>query len=155
MPNIEEILQTRPVQDSYHRAILNIFYTSHWLDQELNASLRSLSISEPQFNVLRILRGQNGGTMNLYEIQSRMVQQMSNVSRLIDRLLVKGYVTRDEDPANRRRVNIGITEKGLDLLKKFDPVHDEWYGKLGGKLSEDEASELSRLLEKVRTVKND
>ena len=125
MPTIEDHLITKPIKDPYLRAFLNVMFTGVWLQQRMGQTLKPFDITEPQFNVMRILRGQHGEAMNLYEIQNRMIQKMSNVSRLIDKLVAKKLVTRKESKENRRRVDIAITQKGLDLLTEIEPVVQE------------------------------
>ena len=94
MPTVEEHLITKPIKDPHVRAFLNVMFTGVWLQQKMGQILKPFDITEPQYNVLRILRGQHGEAMNLYEIQNRMIQKMSNVSRLIDKLVAKKLVTR-------------------------------------------------------------
>lgn len=150
MPTVEEHLITKPIKDPYVRAFLNVMFTGVWLQQKMGQLLKPFDITEPQYNVLRILRGQNGEAMNLYEIQNRMIQKMSNVSRLIDKLVAKKLVTRRECKENRRRVDIGITPKGLDLLDAIDPAIEPFFNQLNENLTKDEARQMSEWLDKMR-----
>ncbi len=150
MPTVEEHLITKPIKDPYVRAFLNVMFTGVWLQQKMGQLLKPFDITEPQYNVLRILRGQNGEAMNLYEIQNRMIQKMSNVSRLIDKLVAKKLVTRRECKENRRRVDIGITQKGLDLLDAIDPAIEPFFNQLNENLTKDEARQMSEWLDKMR-----
>ncbi|MBN9485100.1 MAG: hypothetical protein BGO70_11060 [Bacteroidetes bacterium 43-93] len=150
MPTIEELIKTKPYKDPRDRALINIIYTGSWLVNRINQVLKPFGISEPQYNVLRILRGQNGNPMNLFEIQSRMVQKMSNVSRLIDKLLEKGLVERNERKENRRMVDIFITEKGLTMLKDVDVPLQKSLKNILENLSKDEAAQLAIWLDKLR-----
>ena len=136
MPTIEDHLITKPIKDPYLRAFLNVMFTGVWLQQRMGQTLKPFDITEPQFNVMRILRGQHGEAMNLYEIQNRMIQKMSNVSRLIDKLVAKKLVTRKESKENRRRVDIAITQKGLDLLTEIEPVVQEVFKKCFRKIEQ-------------------
>ena len=126
MDPIEERLQTsQPIENRRERAMLNIFHTGNTLRNRINDCLKSFELTDPQYNVLRILRGQRGKPMNLFEVGDRMVHRESNVSRIVDKLEAKGLVQRKEDPANRRRVDITITEAGLAALGAIQPLLDE------------------------------
>lgn len=150
MPTIEEHIITKPIKDPHQRAMLNVMFTGVWLQQKMGCLLRAYDITEPQYNVLRILRGQNGASMNLYEIQDRMIQKMSNVSRLIDKLLAKKLVTRKESRENRRRVDITITPKGLDLLNTIEPALLPFFEKMQANLTKEQAKNLGEWLDKMR-----
>lgn len=150
MPIVEELIRTKPIQDPYHRSLVNILYNNTWLLGKISQILKSFGITEPQFNVLRILRGSQDQAMNLYEIQARMIQKMSNVSRLVDKLEEKKYVVREACDDNRRRVNINITPKGLDVLAQIDGPFNNIYAEMSATLSYEEAQQLSILLDKVR-----
>jgi DNA-binding MarR family transcriptional regulator len=115
--------------------------------------LKPYDITEPQYNVLRILRGQHGETMSLFEIQDRMIQKMSNVSRLIDKLLDKGLVVRKECKLNRRKVDILITQKGLDLLTELEPHVDRTFALMAENLDAKQASLLGEMLDTMRNEK--
>lgn len=150
MSTIEEHIKTKPIKDPYHRAFLNIMFTGVWLQQQMGQLLKPHDISEPQYNVLRILRGQNGEAMNLYEIQDRMIQKMSNVSRLIDKLVAKKLVTRTESKDNRRRVDITITTKGLELLVELEPDIDNMFKRINKNISKEQAKSLGDWLDMLR-----
>ena len=132
------------------RAFLNIMVTGTWLEGRMNTLLKPYGLTEPQFNVLRILRGQQGASMNLYEISERMVHPTSNVSRIIDKLLEKGWVLRKACEENRRRVDITITPAGLKLLETVQGPIDMQFKAFSSRLSEDVALGLSDALEAIR-----
>lgn len=150
MPTVEEHIKTKPIKDPYHRAFLNVMFTGVWLQQQMGQILKPFDITEPQYNVLRILRGQHGDAMNLYEIQDRMIQKMSNVSRLIDKLVAKKLVTRKESKENRRRVDIAITQKGLDLLDTIEPGIEPFFKRMSKNLGKQEAAQLGLWLDDLR-----
>ncbi|MCB9064593.1 MAG: MarR family transcriptional regulator [Chitinophagales bacterium] len=151
MPNIEEHIITKPIKDPHLRAVLNTMFTGVWLQQKMGQTLKPFGITEPQYNVLRILRGQKGASMNLYAIQERMIQKMSNVSRLIDKLLAKKLVTRKESKENRRRVDIAITAKGLELLEEVEPVITQnVFKQITNNISKEEAKMIGELLDVMR-----
>jgi DNA-binding MarR family transcriptional regulator len=132
------------------RAFLNVMVTGAWLQGRMNGLLKPYGITEPQYNVLRILRGQGGKPMNLYEIGDRMVYPTSNVSRIVDKLLLKDYVVREACESNRRRVDISITGSGLRLLDELQPVFEANFQEFVARFSEEEAMKLSEALEALR-----
>ncbi len=153
MQTLEERIKTRPIQDPYLRAMLNIMVTGAWLQGRMNAMLKPYGLSEPQYNVLRILRGQQGNSMNLFEIGERMVHPTSNVSRIIDKLLEKGWAARTICSENRRRVDITVTRSGLALLDAIQPMLETDTRDFALRLSEAEARQLSDSLEALRLEK--
>lgn len=150
MPTIEEIIKTSRIEDPYMRAMLNVMYTGNWLYQNMNTILKPYDLTEPQYNVLRILRGQHGNPMSLLEVQRRMIQQMSNVSRLVEKLLQKSYVQRDECSENRRKVDISITQLGLDVLIEVEPLLQQQLARLANNMNGEEATALAASLDKLR-----
>jgi DNA-binding MarR family transcriptional regulator len=150
MASLETHLKSKPIEDPHMRAVLNIMVTGAWLQGRMNALLKPHGLTEPQFNVLRILRGQRGASMNLYEISDRMVHPTSNVSRIIDKLLEKGWAQRKACEENRRRVDISITPAGLQLLESVQPSLDLEFKSYAARLSAQNAQQLSDALEAVR-----
>lgn len=150
MSILEDIIKTKPIKDPYSRAYLNIMYTGTWLLGRINQVLKPFDLTEPQYNVLRILRGQQGEAMPLFEIQDRMIQKMSNVSRLIDKLLEKGLVVRKECRDNRRKVDIMITKKGLDMLDAVEPNLNSLFDGVSKNLKKEDARVLGELLDTLR-----
>ncbi len=106
-------------------------------------------ISPQQFNVLRILRGQSPKAVSANLIASRMIDRKSNVSRLIDKLLLKGLVTRVENPDDRRAIQVSITTKGLHLLAKLDKEEPKWLETMSP-ISEKDAKHASAVLNCLR-----
>ncbi len=150
MITIEELIRSKPISDPYHRAALNIMYTGSLLQYKLNIALKELDISEPQYNVLRILRGQQGTAISQQDIQGRMLQKMSNVSRIIDKLLDKQLAERRECKGNRRQVEVYITPKGLELLQKADAIIEYQFCTIFANTTKEDASRLSILLDHIR-----
>jgi len=118
---------------------------------QIHTMLQPFDLTMQQFNVLRILRGRNGSAACLESITQNMIQRMSNTSRLVDRLIEKGLVNRDICANNRRKVDIFITAKGLELLKKIDPVLDATEAKITSSLSKLEMEHLLQLLTKFKS----
>lgn len=116
----------------------------------VDSLLKPYDISSQQYNVLRILRGQQGKPINLFAIQERMLNRMSNATRLVEKLRLKGLVTRELCEQNRRKVEIAITDKGMELLDKLDPLMKQLEEDTFKSLSADEAQHLSDTLDRVR-----
>jgi Transcriptional regulators len=150
MPVLEEIIKTKPIEDMHMRAYLNIMYTGNWISNRVNQALKPFDLTEQQYNVLRILRGQHGETMSLFEIQDRMIQKMSNVSRLIDKLLQKGLVERKECKMNRRKVDIKITEAGLAILNEAEAPIQANFDEIAKNFNAEEAKMIAALLDQIR-----
>jgi DNA-binding MarR family transcriptional regulator len=114
--------------------------------------LKQFSITTQQFNVLRILRGQKGNPISVKDIHGRMLDSTSNVSRLVDKLLAKGLIERIICPKDRRRVELTITNKGLDLLGKIDECFGGLKVEMENAITEEEAKIASRILDKFRII---
>ena len=127
-------------------AIISILKTSAFISEMFLNGLKPYEISEQQFNVLRILRGQKGIAANLSTVQDRMVHKMSNTTRLIDKLIQKKLVKRNVCVKNRRKIELFITEDGLDLLKKIDPISDEIEKKILSNISSQDLNSLISIL---------
>jgi DNA-binding MarR family transcriptional regulator len=149
MPLEEDIRQDKFYSDQ-QKAAINILYTGSWL-YNINAGyLKKFGITPEQFNVLRILRGSFPKPMMLAEITERMIDKSSNCTRLVEKLKQKGFVSRVTCENNRRQVDISITDKGQQLLKKIDASQPTWLETIG-KISKAEAKELNRILDKLRS----
>lgn len=146
---IEEEIKQKKFRSEHHRMIVNLLYTSNWAEAHQNKLLKPFGLSLQQFNILRILRGQYPNPATLGLIQERMLDKNSNASRLVDKLKLKNLVEREECKTDRRQVAIVITEKGMEQLKELDPVIDG-SEKRFHTITEEEALELSRILDKMR-----
>ncbi len=150
--SIEKIIKTETEIPISRKVIINLLYTESWVMDKISLELKAFDISVQQFNVLRILKGQKGKPANLSTIQERMVSKMSNTTRLVDKLISKGYVTRITCPSNRRKVEISITQKGKDFLEKVNLVMEEFENKITSGLSVDDMILLDQLLNKLRST---
>ena len=130
-------------------AIISILQTSAFISDVLLKGLKPHDISEQQFNVLRILRGQKGIAANLFTVQDRMVHKRSNTTRLIDKLIQKKLVKRNVCIKNRRKIELFITEDGLDFLKKIDPITDEIEKKILSNISSKDLNSLISILNSI------
>ncbi|MDX1544458.1 MAG: MarR family transcriptional regulator [Christiangramia sp.] len=148
---IEELLKTKDKMPESRRLVLNIIVTANHISELLAEALKPFGISNQQFNVLRILRGQKGKPANLSTVQQRMVNRMSNTTRLVDKLVDKDYCERIVCPSNRRKVEIRITGNGLELLKEIDPVIDKVENDFAKKINEKEILSLNTNLNELRS----
>lgn len=153
MMRIEDILHTsRSLSDS-KKTVVNLLYTTNLVAYKLNEVLKPQEVSLEQFNVLRILRGQSGVT-TLANIQARMITKMSNTTRLIDKLVLKGFVKKEINPENKRKLNLSITDSGLNVLIKLDDLINQIEIDIISNLNKKETRELNKLLEKIRLIAN-
>ena len=150
MNRLSSILKSDVVLPLSKEVVLNLICTSNYLAEKHTSFFKQFEITGPQYNVLRILRGQKGHLTNLSTIQERMVHKNSNAGRLVDKLILKALVDRNICKENRRKIEVGITQKGLDLLSEIDPELDKLEKKCLNKLSTEEATNLNDLLEKLR-----
>ncbi len=134
------------------KTVLNILYTQNIIVDKFNELLKPYELSSEQFNVLRILRGQKGLPTNMCLIQEHMISKTSNTTRLVDKLLLKELVTREVCPENRRKMEVTITQKGLDVLLELDPKVKEHELSFAEKLEPEELVQLNYLLEKYRKL---
>ena len=152
---IENIVKSSSPLSLPKKTVLNILYMQNMLSDRFNEILKPYDLSEEQFNVLRILRGRKGCPANMFSIQERMIAKTSNTTRLVDKLLLKELVTRGVCPENRRKMEVSITPKGIELLEELDPkviAHEEM---LTANLSTEELENLNYLLEKIRTPQSE
>jgi len=148
---IEEVIKSTIPLDNSKKIILNIIYTNNVITDNLNELLKPYDISGEQYNVLRILRGQNEKPANMCVIQERMLAKTSNTTRLVDKLLLKKLVTREVCPDNRRKIEVMITPNGIAVLDELDPKIKEHEQFFAQNLSPNEIIQLNQLLEKYRT----
>lgn len=149
----EEIKQTQ-FKSPLHRLIVNLMYTNNWLADSQMRLLKPFGLTVPQYNVLRILRGQFPQPVKINDITERMMDKMSNASRLVDKLVLKKLVIRTECPSDRRAVDVLIAEKGLTLLKTIDEAQEVWEAQFKAYEGQ-KADELNALLNEFRSVATD
>lgn len=149
MASLEEEIKQKRFKNEHHKLALNIMFTASWLETESKRFFKKYNLTPQQYNVLRILRGQfpNPAPCNL--IQERMLDRSSNITRLIDKLVLKKLVSRKENKLNRRMQDIVITDKGMQLLAEMDSLMDSWHQMLET-LNNVEAKSLNELLDKLR-----
>ena len=146
---IDKDIHQNKFRNERHKAMINLLFTYGWTVERLKQFVSDHGITHQQFNILRILRGNHPTPLSTLTIRERMIDKMSDTSRIVDRLLSKGLVKKVICRKDRRLVDITITDKGLRLLEKLDGRQDDMDGILSN-LSEKEASSLSKLLDKIR-----
>ncbi|HMS64606.1 MAG TPA: MarR family transcriptional regulator [Ignavibacteria bacterium] len=146
---IEDEIKQENFKSEYQKLAINLIFTGNWIHSKNAELLKPHKLTSQQFNLLRILRGQfpNPVTVNL--LIERMLDKMSNASRIVDRLVKKNLVLRKSCPEDRRRVDIVITDKGLKLLEKIDLDENKWEKRFEN-LTEIEAKNLNNYLDKLR-----
>jgi len=146
--NVEKIIKTEKKMPLKVRSIIHIELVNRMLNETFTNALKPFDVSIQQFNVLRILRGQKGKPANLGTLNERMVTKMSNTTRLVDKLLLKGYAERTTCETNRRKVEIHITSDGKKALEKMDIAMSTTEEELLNNFSEKELELLNKLLDK-------
>jgi DNA-binding MarR family transcriptional regulator len=146
---LEEAIQQKAFKSPQQKLIINLLYTHHWLDAFYAEFFKGIDITTQQYNVLRILRGQYPDYCNLKLIKERMLDRMSDTSRIVDKLVLKKYVDRMVCPNDRRQVNLLISDRGLELLKELDFI-DKQTTNICKNLTEKEVQQLNNLLDKLR-----
>jgi len=146
---IEQDIQQSKFRNEYQKAAINIIYTMGWMRDRTKSIFDEEDVTPQQFNILRILRGSFPQPLSTLQIRERMLEKMSDTSRIVDRLITKGLVKKIVCKKDRRLVDVIISDKGKKLLERLDLRQDEIDNVLGN-LSEKEASMLSDLLDKIR-----
>lgn len=148
--SIEKDIQQQHFRNEYQKAIVNIIFSASWLNEKIKIFLEPEDITQQQYNILRILRGSKQPLSTL-QIRSRMLDKMSDTSRIVERLLKKELVEKKTCSADKRLVDVIISPKGLTLLDKLDKKNTE-LDNLVQSLSQAEAASLNRLLDKIREI---
>jgi DNA-binding MarR family transcriptional regulator len=146
---LEDEIQQKSFRSPQQKLAINLAYTANWLDKYYSGVFKDRDLTIQQFNVLRILRGQQPNYCSLKVIKERMIDRMSDTSRIVDKLVSKGFVIRSQCPNDRRSVNIIISDKGLELLRKLDFIDDAMID-VFKQLSTEQVETLNMLLDKLR-----
>jgi len=149
MMGIEKDIQQPKFRNPQQKAAINLIYTLSWMKDKTKCIFEAEDITSQQFNILRILRGSFPQPLSTLQIRERMLEKMSDTSRIVDRLIAKGLVKKIICKNDRRLVDVIITDKGKKLLERLDARQDEIDGVLRN-LSEKDANILSDLLDKIR-----
>jgi len=146
---IEEEIKQAKFKSQHQKAVLNLLFTANWIQNKQRELFEPFGVTGQQYNMLRILRGQQAKPIPAVEIKSRMLDKNSDVSRLLDRLIGKKLVKKNQCPNDKRATDIVITETGLELLNNLDSAINNLDSHFLD-LSKEEAKQLSELLDKAR-----
>lgn len=147
--SLENDIQQKSFRSEHQKALLNIIYTHNFLNNIVNEFFKDYSITRQQYNVMRIIRGQSPKAASIQLIRDRMLDKMSDASRIVERLRIKNLVRREASPEDKRTVHITITDDGIRLLETIETRIEEVESSLR-KLSVEEAAQLNKLLDKIR-----
>lgn len=145
---IEKDINQRSFKSEYQKGVINIIYTHNWIKEKLQEIFDKEDLTSQQFNILRILRGSETPLSTL-QIRERMLDKMSDTSRIVDRLVLKDLAKKVTSKTDKRLVDVSISDKGKKLLHKMDAFESD-IEKLLQNLSVTEAETLNKLLDKIR-----
>jgi len=145
---LEKEIAQEKFRDEFQKVAINLFYTSNWVSSQFSDKLKTHGITQQQYNILRILRGQYPNPASIKLLKERMLDKMSDASRLVDKLNLKGLLERKTAKHDRRNVDVVITQKGLDLLESLDYLDSDFKKIIA--LTKEEAEQLNKLLDKLR-----
>ena len=148
MKKIEDAIQQSKFRNSHQKAVINLIYTANWLQNKHHAFFKPYGITAHQYNILRVLKGQYPNSISATEIKSRLLDQNSDVSRLLDRLMQKQLITKNASENDKRASDVFISPQGLELLTQIEKQSKDIDFAIN--LSPEEASQLSDLLDKCR-----
>jgi DNA-binding MarR family transcriptional regulator len=146
---LEDEISQRKFRNERHKVAVNILYTYSWLCSLHNGIFKEHGITAQQFNVLRILRGQGSNPTTIKLVKERMLDKMSDASRIVEKLRQKGYVVRQISDHDKRHVDVFITKKGLKVLEGLDK-RDKEFENHSSNLTVKETEQLNLLLDKLR-----
>lgn len=146
---LEKDISQRSFRNLQQKSIVNLIYTYHWVVEKIKHYLSAEDITLQQYNILRILRGSYPTPLSTQQIRDRMLDKMSDTSRIVDRLIVKGMVQKNISRSDKRLVDVIITEDGRNFLGKMD-LHNEELDNVITNLSDEEMNSLNNLLDKIR-----
>ncbi|MDO6492753.1 MAG: MarR family transcriptional regulator [Cellulophaga sp.] len=149
--DVDKILKTNKPLPLEGKTIIHLTLVHQHISEKTTEALKPFDVSVQQFNVLRILKGQNGKAANLSTLNERMVSKMSNTTRLVDKLILKKLVKRSICPDNRRKIEIYITKKGKDELVKMSKAMLNMEELLLKNVTQEDLISLNKLLNKLNT----
>lgn len=150
--NLEEELKVKQFRTSRQKLHLNLIFTYNWMINQMHAVFKEHGITMQQFNILRILRGQNGKPCTIQLLKNRMMDKQPDASRLVDRLAAKGLVNREISKEDRRKMDVYISDKGLKLLEQMDP-HALEFENFFDAVSDEEVDRVNEILDRIRDKK--
>ena len=146
---LEKDIQQTSFKGQNQKAVINLIYTYHWITEKIKNILSAEDITLQQYNILRILRGSDPQPLSTLAIRERMLDKMSDTSRIVDRLLIKQLVTKSMCSTDKRLVDVSITNQGKAMLERIDSRDSEMRGVMAN-LNEEELIALNTLLDKLR-----
>lgn len=144
----QDIQQIKKFRNEHHKTVVNLIFTHNWVTEQLKQFLENEDLTLQQYNILRILRGSEKPLSTL-QIRERMLDKMSDTSRIVDRLIIKSLAKKTISKRDKRLVDVTLTTKGKKLLEKLDSTQSFIDGVMQN-ITEQEAKELNNLLDKVR-----
>jgi DNA-binding MarR family transcriptional regulator len=147
--SLEKDINQPKFRNEQQKGVLNIMFTYNWIVERIKAMLDKEDITPQQFNILRILRGSHPQPLSTLQIRERMLDKMSDTSRIVDRLILKNLVSKKICAGDKRLVDVTITDKGRRLLEKLDKRNEEM-DEIIKELSTSELKTLNKLLDKIR-----
>ncbi|NNF20743.1 MAG: MarR family transcriptional regulator [Saprospiraceae bacterium] len=147
--NIKQEIKQKGFRNEYQKALINMLYTHNFLKGKMSDTFKKFDITRQQFNVLRILRGQHPKPVTINTIKDRMLDKMSDASRIVIRLKKKNLINSQQGKCDRRSTEVNITTQGLNLLKNMDSNVED-FDDLFSNLTNSEAKTLNTLLDKIR-----
>ena len=150
--SLEQSISQSKFDSEQEKLMINVIYSANLLNLITSRLFKPFDLSPQQYNVLRILRGQKGKSIALMDIEHRMLDKSSNVSRLVDKLISKDLVNRSVSSKDRRRIEIVITSRGLSVLKEIDVILADMTSKIKAIISDKNAKETNRILDQLREI---
>lgn len=148
---IEKDISQASFRNEHQKGIINLIYTYNWMNEKMKKVFDSEDVTAQQYNILRILRGA-GKPISTLQIRERMLDKMSDTSRIVDRLVLKGLAKKTVCANDKRLVDVSISTKGKTLLEKID-LYEKDMDAILGNLTDTEAKSLNKLLDKIREPK--
>ena len=150
--SLEQSISQSKFDSEQEKLMINVIYSANLLNLITSRLFKPYELSPQQYNVLRILRGQKGESIGLMDIEHRMLDKSSNVSRLVDKLISKDLINRSISSKDRRRIEIVITSRGVSVLKEIDVILSEMNSKIKAIISDDNAKQTNRILDQLREI---
>ena len=150
--SLEQSISQSNFDSEQEKLMINVIFSANLLNLITSRLFKPYDLSPQQYNVLRILRGQKGKSIALMDIEHRMLDKSSNVSRLVDKLISKDLVNRSVSSKDRRRIEIIITSRGKSVLKEIDVILADMNSKIKAIISDDNAKQTNRILDQLREI---
>ena len=147
---IEQDIQQASFRNEFQKMGINLLFTANWLNEQIGKMLAEEGVTQQQYNILRILRG-SATPLSTLKIRERMLDKMSDTSRIVDRLIAKELVLKNTCEKDKRLVDITLSPKGLELVDQLDQFNDRIDALLKG-INESEAVTMNQILDKIRTI---